>query len=529
VQRLGEILRVNRWRRRRRGQRGRASLRIGALAAAALAAVVLLDGAVIEPRLLFEDRPVLDLGGKRLRIAHLSDLHVRGDSPLLHRLAREVAAAHPDFIVVSGDLIHDVPDRRAAERIAAATEALLAALRRTAPVYLVQGHSEHEGALIPRFAHAGAEWLSNEGRLVGPRHDVLLLGLNTQVGVDAGGWSFPSPFRTVEVDGLRRYGAERALPYRNFYSHYDPRPASLADTSGPLAWSGYDTTCDVRVSDRDTAVGLAVHSRYVVGEDRMIELHRDQSRWSPAGSFTLILHGSGFTGGARDHLDTGVDPKPGRWYRLRLRTEVEPERVRAFAKAWPISEEEPARWQAWGEDRSPFRLTSGTVGLGASGGGTVAYRELRVVDRSGQTLLDDPLFPREPPAPFTRAPVQPEGFRVGPRATRLALALARSPQVPAGTPIVVVSHVPDAVLEASQRGLDAVLAGHTHGGQVVLPFFGPLTVRCALGPFYAHGLFLFAAPNPRGLTKLYVNSGVGMSVLPIRFACPPRWALVRTR
>src|SRR5262249_18029652 len=110
-----------------------------------------------------------------------------------------------------------------------------------------------------------------------------------------------------------------------------------------------------------------------------------------------------------------------------------------------------------------------------------------------------------------------------------ALALARSPQVPLGTPVVVLSHVPDAALEASQRGLDAVLAGHTHGGQINLPFLGPLAVRCALGPYYTHRHFHFAAPHRRGLTQLYVNPGVGMSVVPIRFGCPPRWALVRTR
>jgi uncharacterized protein len=106
------------------------------------------------------------------------------------------------------------------------------------------------------------------------------------------------------------------------------------------------------------------------------------------------------------------------------------------------------------------------------------------------------------------------------------MALARSPRVPPGTPVVVLSHVPDVVREASQRGLAVVLAGHTHGGQVRIPFLGALTTRTSLGAYYDMGRFNFAAPNARGLTTLYINSGVGMSVLPVRFACPPRWALV---
>jgi len=106
------------------------------------------------------------------------------------------------------------------------------------------------------------------------------------------------------------------------------------------------------------------------------------------------------------------------------------------------------------------------------------------------------------------------------------MALARSPSVPDGTPTVVLSHVPDVVREASIRGLDAVLAGHTHGGQVRLPFFGALTTRSSLGPFYGMGRFEFAAPSQRGLTTLWINSGVGMSLLPVRFWCPPRWTLI---
>ncbi len=274
-------------------------------------------------------------------------------------------------------------------------------------------------------------------------------------------------------------------------------------------------TCDARIDDEETGVGISLHSRYVAGEDRMIEFSRDESRWGRGGTFALFEHGSALSG----RNDTGVRPKPGIWYRLKVRTEVEPGRVLARAKLWPADRAEPSRWQAEAEDRSPNRVTAGTVGLWASGGGTVVYRNLRVADRAGKVLLDEPLaLP-----PGARAP---QGFRVGTRGTRLDMALARSPQVPPGTPVVILSHMADVVREASRRGLPVVLAGHTHGGQVRIPFFGALTTRSSLGAFYDQGRFEFAAPNDRGLTTLYINSGVGMSVMPVRFDCPPRWALV---
>jgi predicted MPP superfamily phosphohydrolase len=468
------------------------------------------DACWIEPRLLlFRDDVRIDLPVPRVRIAHLSDLHIRGDMPLLHRLADEVAAARPDAIVISGDLIHDVPGATF-QKNAAAVAALIAALRRTAPVYAVQGHSEHQGELVGLLQRAGLDWLSNEGRRIGPNGGLLLLGLNTQVGNDAFAWHWPSPFQPVTVDGARLYGATRGEPYRNFYSHYDP-----SDTGDPLSWSGYEVTCEARIDDEKTGVGISLHSRYVEGEDRMIEFSRDESRWGRGGTFALFEHGSALTG----RNDTRVRPKPGIWYRLKVRTEVEPGRVLARARLWPVGRPEPARWQAEAEDRSPTRVASGTVGLWASGGGTVVYRNLRVVDRAGRVLLDEPLVL----APGARAP---RGFRVGTRGTRLEMALARSPEVPPGTPVIVLSHMADVAREASRRGLPVVLAGHTHGGQVRIPFFGALTTRSSLGAFYDRGRFEFAAPNDRGLTTLYINPGIGMSVMPVRFDCPPRWALV---
>jgi len=475
-----------------------------------------LDAFWIEPRLLlFRDDVRIDLPAPKLRIAHLSDLHVRGDRQLLHRLLREVAETRPELVVMTGDLIHDVPEPDEYERNASAVAALIAGLRRLAPVYAVQGHSEHQGNLVGLLQRAGLEWLSNEGRLIGPGGSYLLLGLNTQVGLDHYAWRWPSPFRPVEVDGVRLYGSRRDLPYRNFYSHYDPAPAGLADMGGPLSWSGYEVTCETRISDQETSAGIALHSRYVAGEDRMIEFSRDESRWGHGGTFSVFSHGSGLVG----RNDTGVRPKPGIWYRLKVRTEIEPDRVIARAKVWPSGRSEPPRWQAETEDRSPTRVTAGTVALWASGGGTVAYRNLRVVDRSGGVLLDDSLA--LPPGAS-----RPKGFREGTRGTRLEMALARSPQVPPETPAIVLSHMADVVREASRRGLPVVLAGHTHGGQVRLPFLGALTTRSFLGAFYDRGRFEFAAPNARGLTTLYINPGIGMSVLPVRFDCPPRWAVV---
>lgn len=480
-------------------------------AVAAFAAAGLAYALWIEPRaFLLRDRVTLPLPAAPLSAVHLSDLHIRGDAPVQRRLLAAVAEERPDVILLSGDLIRDVPTPRRWQKHKAATVAFVAALRRIAPVYGVQGHSEHRGDLVAALADAGVEWLDNEGRRIGPDGGILLVGVNQQVGEDRFGRRWSSPFRAVEIAGRRLLGATAGEPFRPSYAHYDPGLELPA-------WSGCEVTCAVRVSGRKTGAGLVLHSRYVTGEDRFVHFRRDGSRWGTK-SFSFLLHGTDFTnpGAVRD---TGIDPLPDRWYRMKVRTEVEPGVVRARAKVWEDGRPEPPEWQAHGEDRSSHRLLSGTVGLFASGGGTVVYRDLEVRDQDGKLLLGAPLV-------VPRGERLPPGFRAGTRDTRLAMALARSPRVPAGTPVVVLSHVPDVALEASTRGIDAVLAGHTHGGQVRLPVIGALTTRTVLGPYYDRGLFYFSAPNPSGQTRLYINSGVGMSVLPLRFLCPPRWAVV---
>ncbi len=512
-----------------------------AAALALLALAAALDAVWIEPRLLLLRDPVnLPLDGTaNVRLAHLSDLHVAEERPLLRRLLAEVAAARPDAVVVSGDVVQDVPDPVRMARRVRAVAAVMAELRRVAPVLAVQGHSEYQGTVVAALADAGVVWLANEGRWLPGREGkggVLLLGVSQQVGED-GVWPRQrSPFAPVRLGSAKsfgassenardvaralrggwQYGARTGKATRNDYSHYDPHPVGLADTGGPLGWSGYDFVCDTWIERRQTGSGVVVHSRYVAGEDRMIRLRRAEPLRGMPGTFALVAHGTGFTAG---QVDTGVDPEPGRWYRLRLRTRVAPGVVRVWARVWPAGEPEPRRWQAWAEDRSRHRVTAGTVGLWSWGGGTVLYRDLVVTAADGRRLLTAPLAGPAPPA----------GFRAGARGTRLALALARSPAMPAEGALAVLSHSPDVVLEAARRGADVVLAGHTHGGQVRIPFHGAIITRSRLGAYYDSGRFAFAAPNRRGWTWLYVNPGFGTSILPTRFWCPPRWALVELR
>lgn len=88
-------------------------------------------------------------------------------------------------------------------------------------------------------------------------------------------------------------------------------------------------------------------------------------------------------------------------------------------------------------------------------------------------------------------------------------------------PLILLGHEPDfADTVARYQEVDLMLAGHTHGGQVRLPFL-PAMFLPGLGIKYVDGLFQIG----KGM-QLYVNRGVGTVHLPFRFNCPPELTLL---
>lgn len=105
-------------------------------------------------------------------------------------------------------------------------------------------------------------------------------------------------------------------------------------------------------------------------------------------------------------------------------------------------------------------------------------------------------------------------------------AIPESIRERAEEPILLMCHAPDFVDDLLKHpagsAVQMMLSGHTHGGQIRLPYVPPLGLP-DLGKKYVEGLF-----HLQGL-QLYVNRGLGAVGLPFRLNCPPEITSITLR
>jgi len=94
--------------------------------------------------------------------------------------------------------------------------------------------------------------------------------------------------------------------------------------------------------------------------------------------------------------------------------------------------------------------------------------------------------------------------------------------IPQDETVVFLAHEPDFALEAARRNVDLQLSGHSHGGQILLPFVGAPWLP-PLGRRFPRGMY-----NIRNLT-LYTNVGLGTVRIPVRWNCPPEITVITLR
>jgi predicted MPP superfamily phosphohydrolase len=94
--------------------------------------------------------------------------------------------------------------------------------------------------------------------------------------------------------------------------------------------------------------------------------------------------------------------------------------------------------------------------------------------------------------------------------------------VPASEAVILLAHEPDFADEAAKSPIDLQISGHSHGGQIRIPFLPPLYLP-ALAKKYVWGTYQV------GPLMLHTSAGLGTIGVPMRLNCPPEITLLTLR
>jgi len=88
---------------------------------------------------------------------------------------------------------------------------------------------------------------------------------------------------------------------------------------------------------------------------------------------------------------------------------------------------------------------------------------------------------------------------------------------------ILLAHAPEVYETAAKCGVDLCLSGHTHAGQIRLPFIGSIKHNSHCPKEFSYGLW------QHGEMRGYTTSGIGCSSVPVRFHCPPEIVIFKLK
>lgn len=429
-----------------------------------------------------------------MRLVQISDVHIDQLTPFEYAVAQKVNDLNPDAIVITGDFIkhrHVFEGPNAATQLPANIAEIekFLNLLKAPDIFLCRGNNDFSNdkevsdIFLERLQANKATVLVNSFATIKKNNHRINL-----FGVDFPGFS---KWEANEFsNGAHENGRciESGFSFKNSYSHVLIR-------QDRTKWRDYVYTGRFRQSNpQEGGIGLTFYSQFDQGYDRYYRVRR-LAGWS---KFVLSPHGAKQHSGVTEFA---MDMQANVWYHFKINCFRDGPVTRIQARIWRDGEDEPFVWHADAID-STNAFENGTIGLWSHGKGAHQFDNLCLTTADGDTLFFDDF---EDGDTFGWVDFNFEGE---------AVPWLRK-AVPDSEYCILLGHSPDLVTWADSARIDLFVSGHTHGGQVQLPMWGPLLVGTKLGRKYAEGLHEF--PH----TTLYVNRGVGTVLLPIRFLCPP--------
>jgi len=469
-------------------------------------AIVFFYARFVEPRRITISEVTIQTdklsnSSQKLKIVLLSDLHMLEYGGFEQRIVNQVNEIQPDIIFITGDFLKSVKlllfdDKNALNHVLEEIEIFLKNLKSPLGIWAVRGNyeiviqKEVSDLVLERLRKAGIIVLCNQSASVEFHGNSFSI-----IGVDYSDFhqGTVADFKITEDSGKV---IEAGSSGDNSYSHF------LG--SGSNLWQDYEYSGRMKFSDSSfSGLGVTVYSQFGNGYDKFYRLRW----WTGYDSFYLDSHGINF-----EPIPTGVSPRTNQWYSFKIAAETSTAYTRVTAKIWPESDVEPRNWQAQIVDTSIYRLKKGTIGLWSWGTGKKNFDDLKVFETVTTRISLNEDFNSY------QADSDPDFWLdYGIDSEGLTIAAASGKQ---DVYTILLSHSPDLIHEAAKQGINLMLSGHTHGGQVCLPGIGALISPAKLGRKYNAGKFEFND------TILYITRGLGHVLIPLRLFCPPEITVI---
>lgn len=185
----------------------------------------------------------------------------------------------------------------------------------------------------------------------------------------------PSLFYIVDLGGGNA-ALETTSLETNIHSHMV--------AAGSAAWSDYELSGRMMVSDSQSGIGVTVYSDYP-GSDLYYRLRRYESQ----PSFHLASHVPD-TLSCTGSTDTGLNPQANAWVHFRFQVLTEGPGARLRGRVWPENGVEPDFWQIDCLAAGAGLLVSGSPGVWAMGAGTKRWDDLRVQPIGSDIVVHEP-------------------------------------------------------------------------------------------------------------------------------------------
>ena len=423
------------------------------------------------------------------RILHFSDLHLR-KLGLREKLAlRLVHQAYPDIIVVTGDILPDSQNI-----IEKPILAFFQNFRANIPVFIIRGNAE----FVKPDAADPLAFLSTLPNVEILSNRVVTLQKNSRklnlIALD--------PY----VDGANHFKTQKRKNELHisgggswvdcFYSLH------RSELSPFNCLSHFSVHGRVKVRSEQDLSGILVCNQIPLGRDRFYRL-----TFGGGYPIRFSCHGTKLNMGNRFSQQI---LRSNTWYKYKIEVQFFPNRTWLRAKVWPEGDSEPEHILIDCGDSTKTRIADGTIGYWSSRGGDdreytlekiyniKKKREILFTDCKPDRIFEEHFVDEAPWSDLARLDTR----------NKLSRLMHKVPDKGLN---VLLCHDPAIVTYLRDSNINIVLSGHTHGGQIRIPF-----LQKYFYPYSAEELSKIIATEKAGSPALVLNQGLGTSSIPVR-------------